>query len=244
MNIIKAKDYNELSLKAAQYCISKIRNNPKITLGLATGSTPVGLYKELVRDHQENHTSYKDVTSFNLDEYIGLSGDDPNSYRYFMDYHLLNHLDIKKDHTYVPKGDAPNPEQQCLDYELLLKNHNGVDLQILGIGPNGHIGFNEPGTSIHSETHIIELTQSTREANARFFNNRIDEVPTHAITMGISSIMRSKEIILLISGAQKREALTQFLQGEITENFPASILRNHPCMTLIADEAAFGNISI
>ena len=204
----------------------------------------MGLYKELVKDHQENRTSYQDVTSFNLDEYVGLSGDDPNSYRYFMDYQLLNHLDIKKDHTYVPKGDDPNPEQQCLEYELLLKDHNGVDLQILGIGPNGHIGFNEPGTSIQSETHIIELTESTREENARFFNNRIDEVPTHAITMGISSIMRSKEIILLISGSQKREALTQFLQGEMTENFPASILRNHPSMTLIADEAAFGNISI
>jgi glucosamine-6-phosphate deaminase len=244
MNIIKAKDYNEMSLKAAQYCINKIHNNPKIKLGLATGGTPVGLYKELVRDHQENQTSYKDVTSFNLDEYIGLSGDDPNSYRYFMDHHLFDHLDINKSNTHVPQGDVQNPEQQCLDYERLLKEHNGVDLQILGIGSNGHIGFNEPGTSIHSETHIIELTKSTREANARFFNNRIDEVPTHAITMGIASIMRSKEILLLISGTQKNEALTQLLQGEINENFPASILRNHPCMTLIADEAAFGNINL
>ena len=244
MNIIKAKDYNEMSLKAAQYFINKVRNNPKINLGFATGGTPVGLYKELVKDHRENHTSYKEVTSFNLDEYIGLSGDDPNSYRYFMDHHLFDHLDIKKSNTHVPIGDAQNPEQQCLDYELLLKNHNGVDLQIVGIGPNGHIGFNEPGTSIHSETQIIELTQSTREANARFFNNRVDEVPTHAITMGIASIMRSKEILLLISGSQKSEALTQLLQGEITENFPASILRNHPSVTLIADEDAFGQLSI
>ena len=244
MKIIKAKDYNEMSLKAAEYCINKIRNNPKINLGFATGGTPVGLYNEIVKDHQINHTSYKEVTSFNLDEYIGLSGDDPNSYRYFMDDHLFNHINIDKNNAHVPIGVAQNPEQQCVDYELLLKKHNGIDIQILGVGPNGHIGFNEPGTSIDSETHIVELTQSTREANARFFNNRIDEVPTHAITMGISSIMRSKEIILLISGTQKHETLKQFLQGEITENFPVSILKNHPCMTLIADEAAFGDLSI
>lgn len=243
MKIIKVKNYDEMSRKAAELFIDKIRRNPEINLGLATGGSPVGLYKQLVQDHEINHTSYKKVKTFNLDEYIGLSGEHPNSYRYFMNEQLFNHLDLNKPNTYVPLGDTENPEQQCSHYEQLLKEHGGVDLQILGIGSNGHIGFNEPGTSFESETHIIELTPSTREANARFFTS-IEEVPTHAITMGIASIMRSKEILLLISGDSKQDALAQLLQGAMNENFPASILRTHPCVTLIADEAALGNISI
>jgi glucosamine-6-phosphate deaminase len=242
MNIIKVKNYDEISRKAAQYVIGKIHDNPNIKLGLATGGTPVGLYRELVKDHQENHTSYKGITTFNLDEYIGLTGENPNSYRYFMNLHLFNQIDINIENTFVPRGDAEKPEQQCLEYEALLKNKGGVDLQILGIGNNGHIAFNEPGTSFKSETHVIELDESTREANARFFNT-IDEVPTHAITMGISSIMRGREIILLISGTQKQEAVSQLLHGEINENFPASVLKNHPNVTIIVDEAAMGNMT-
>ncbi|MGJ9385529.1 glucosamine-6-phosphate deaminase [Salipaludibacillus sp. CF4.18] len=239
MKIIKVKNYDEMSQKAAEMFIGKIRRNPEINLGLATGGSPVGLYKQLVQDHQTNHTSYKKVKTFNLDEYIGLSGEHPNSYRYFMNEQLLNHVDLNKSNTHVPLGDTENPGQQCSHYEQLLKEHGGVDLQILGIGSNGHIGFNEPGTSFQSETHIIELTPSTREANARFFTS-LEEVPTHAITMGITSIMRSKEILLLISGDSKQDALSQLLQGAINENFPASILRTHPCVTIIADEAALG----
>lgn len=243
MKIIRVKDYTEMSIKAAEFMIEKIRRSPKLNLGLATGGTPVGLYEHLVKDHKENNTSYHNVKTFNLDEYIGLSGEDPNSYRYFMDQHLFNHIDIQKSNTYVPLGNSKNPQQFCVDYEKLLTIHGGVDLQILGIGSNGHIGFNEPGTSFLSETHIVELAASTREANARFFSS-LDEVPTHAITMGIASIMRSKEILLLISGDSKRDALVQLLQGEVNENFPASILRTHPCVTIIADMAAIGKIAV
>ena len=243
MNIVSVKDFEELSIKAAQNMIEKIRNNPSLTLGLATGGTTVGLYQQLIKDHQNNHTSYQTITTFNLDEYIGLSGDNPNSYRYFMNQQLFDHINIPKENTHVPLGDTDNPEQQCLDYESLLKQHGGIDLQILGLGNNGHIAFNEPGTSFQSETNITELTESTIEANARFFKS-IDEVPTHAITMGISSIMRSKEILLLVSGSNKRDALSQLIQGEVDENFPASILRTHPSVTIIADEAALGKVLV
>ncbi|MEO2078223.1 MAG: glucosamine-6-phosphate deaminase [Bacillus sp. (in: firmicutes)] len=243
MKIIHVKNYEEMSQKAAEYLIEKIRRNPAITLGLATGGTPVGLYDELVKDHQTNHTSYQDVTTFNLDEYLGLSGEDPNSYRYFMNQQLFDRIDIPKANTHVPLGDTKDPQQQCRDYETLLKNHEGIDLQILGIGSNGHIGFNEPGTSFQSETHIVDLAPTTRAANARFFNS-LNEVPTQAITMGIASIMRSKEILLLISGEKKQDALAKLLQGEVSEDFPASTLRNHPHVTIIADEAAIGTIVV
>ncbi|MDQ1143969.1 glucosamine-6-phosphate deaminase [Bacillus sp. SORGH_AS 510] len=243
MKIIHVKNYEEMSQKAAEYLIEKIRRNPAITLGLATGGTPVGLYDELVKDHQTNQTSYQDVTTFNLDEYMGLSGEDPNSYRYFMNQQLFNRIDIPKANTHVPLGDTKDPQQQCSDYETLLKNHGGIDLQILGIGSNGHIGFNEPGTSFQSETHIVELAPTTREANARFFNS-LNEVPTQAITMGIASILRSKEILLLISGENKQDALAKLIHGEVSEDFPASVLRNHPHVTIIADEAAIGTIVV
>lgn len=241
MKIIKVENYSQISRKAAELVTEKIRQKPKTVLGLATGGTPVGLYETLIKDFQINHTSYGQVTTFNLDEYIGLSGDNPNSYRYFMDKHLFNDIDILKANTFVPLGDTKDPLKQCQDYEKLLKKHNGIDLQILGIGSNGHIGFNEPGTSFQSKTHVIELTSSTREANARFFNS-INEVPTHAITMGIASIMRSKEIVLLISGEAKRDALSRLLNGNVNEDFPASILKTHPCVTIIADHAAIGKV--
>ncbi|KON85462.1 glucosamine-6-phosphate deaminase [Sporosarcina globispora] len=239
MKILQVKHYDEMSQKAAELLIDRIRRSPGINLGLATGGTPVGLYAQMVNDHQKNHTSYRDVTTFNLDEYMGLSGEDPNSYRLFMDKHLFNHIDIQKSNTHVPIGDTDNPNQQCSDYENLIERHGGIDLQVLGIGSNGHIGFNEPGTSFHSETHIVELTPSTREANARYFNS-LNEVPSHAISMGIASIMRSREIVLLVSGDAKRDALEHLLQGDVNESFPASILKTHPAVTIIADEAAIG----
>ncbi|MEK3856293.1 glucosamine-6-phosphate deaminase [Cytobacillus sp. FSL H8-0458] len=243
MKILQAKNYDEMSQKAAEFLIERVRRSPDIKLGLATGGTPVGLYDRLIDDHQKKHTSYRDVTTFNLDEYLGLSGTDPNSYRYFMDKHLFNHIDIQKENTHVPSGDKINPQQQCRDYEYLIKRHGGIDLQVLGIGSNGHIGFNEPGTSFDSETHIVELTPSTRKANARYFNS-MNEVPSHAITMGITSIMRSREILLLVSGDAKSAALEQLLQGEVNESFPASILKKHPAVTIIADEAALGKILV
>lgn len=237
MNILKMKNYEEMSKAAADYMINKVRQHPDITLGLATGSTPVGTYKNLVQDHRQNGTSYKNVTTFNLDEYIGLSGENANSYRYFMNSILFDHLDIQKKNTHIPSGVAKDMQEECLNYEGMLKSHGGIDLQILGIGSNGHIGFNEPGTPFSSKTQIVDLASSTREANARFFLN-INEVPTQAITMGISTIMQSREILLLVSGESKSEAVQQLLYGDIDEQFPASVLRLHPNVKIIADEAA------
>lgn len=239
MKIIEVKDYQALSKKAAQYIIEKVREAPYINLGLATGGTPIGMYQLLVEDYRNSHTSYKNVTTFNLDEYVGLSGQHPNSYRYFMNDKLFNHIGIKKGNTYVPKGDAVDILAECQQYEQLIEVKGGIDLQILGIGSNGHIGFNEPGTSFASNTHIVELTESTRAANARFFSTlNLNEVPTKAITMGIASIMKSKEILLLISGEAKSDALYRLLHDGVSEAFPASVLKNHPHVTIIADEAA------
>jgi glucosamine-6-phosphate deaminase len=237
MNILKVTNYEEMSKTAADYIINKARQNPNITLGLATGGSPVGTYKNLIQDHIQNGTSYNNVTTFNLDEYIGLSGENPNSYRYFMNSILFDHLDIQKKNTHIPSGVAKDVQEECLNYESMLKHHGGIDLQILGIGSNGHIGFNEPGTPFSSKTQIVDLAPSTREANARFFSN-INEVPTQAITMGISTIMQSREILLLVSGESKSEAVQQLLYGEIDEQFPASVLRLHPNVKIIVDEAA------
>lgn len=240
MNLIKVNDYEELSQKASEYVIQQIRNNPRLILGLATGSTPEGMYKKLVEDHQNGGTSYQNVITFNLDEYVGLSEDNPNSYHFFMNQHLLNHIDIDHSNAHIPSGDQTSPLQsECENYEKLIQQSGGIDLQILGIGVNGHIGFNEPGTPFHSSTHIVELTLDTRKANSRFFDH-IEEVPTHAITMGIGTIMKSKEIILLVSGAQKAKALSRLLDGEIGEDCPVTVLRNHPNVTIIADREALG----
>lgn len=243
MKIIEVKNYQQMSERAAQYIIEKVSMFPKLKLGLATGSTPIGTYQKLIEDHQKNGTSYQRVTTFNLDEYIGLAGNHPNSYRYFMNQQLFDHIDIKKTRTYVPSGVAVDLKRECQHYEDLIEEHGGIDLQILGIGSNGHIGFNEPGTSFHSKTHIVDLAPSTIKANARFFN-RVENVPTRAITMGISTIMKSKEILLLISGESKSEAVLRLLTGEVTESFPASVLKNHPYVTIIADEAAVKDMKL
>lgn len=242
MNIIQVKNYSEMSAKAADMLISKLHEKPNMNLGLATGGTPKGLYDRLIQDHKEHGTSYKQVTSFNLDEYVGMKPQDPNSYHYYMADALFNHIDIDVSNTHVPNGLADTPEEECRRYDEMIQNHGGIDLQILGIGQNGHIGFNEPGTSFNSPTHIVTLEESTRKANARYFNS-LDEVPTQAITMGIESIMKSKEILLLISGEAKAEAMYQLLNGEITEDFPASILKKHHCVTIIADQEALAKVS-
>ncbi|MHA2961870.1 glucosamine-6-phosphate deaminase [Priestia megaterium] len=243
MNIIQVKNYSEMSAKAADILISKLHEKPNMNLGLATGGTPKGLYDRLIQDHKENGTSYKHVTSFNLDEYVGMKPQDPNSYHYYMADTLFNHIDINVSNTHVPNGLADTPEEECRRYDEMIQNHGGIDLQILGIGQNGHIGFNEPGTSFNSPTHIVTLEESTRKANARYFNS-LDEVPTQAITMGIESIMKSKEILLLISGEAKAEAMYQLLNGEITEDFPASILKKHHCVTIIADQEALAKVNL
>jgi glucosamine-6-phosphate deaminase len=238
MKIISTENYADMSLQSGKILADKIRSNPEITLGLATGSTPKGLYDYLIKDHQENGTSYKKVKSVNLDEYIGLPFNDINSYRYFMRHNLFDHIDISEHLTHIPNGSPSNLVDECVRYEHLIMEIGGVDLQILGIGQNGHIGFNEPGTSFHSRTHIVTLSQNTREANSRFFNS-LEEVPTHAITMGIATILDSKEIFLLASGEAKAEALARLLKEEgISEDFPASALKQHKNVTIIADKDA------
>ena len=235
--IIKAENYEEMSRIAAEKVIAKVKEKPNAILGLATGSTPEGLYKLLIEDHQKHYTSYRYVKTVNLDEYVGLDKDDKNSYFTFMREKLFNHIDVDLNNTNVPDGTAANMEEEAARYEKYIHEIGGVDLQILGIGHNGHIGFNEPGTSFKSTTHLIKLAERTREANARYFNT-MDEVPTEAITMGIQSIMDSKEIILLVSGASKAEAVKNLVYGEITEDFPASVLRLHNKVTIIADQDA------
>jgi glucosamine-6-phosphate deaminase len=243
MKVIEVNEYREMSQKAAEYIIGKVRQNPSITLGLATGGTPIGTYKNLILDHQKNGTTYKNVSTFNLDEYIGLSGDNKNSYRYFMNEQLFNHIDINKKNTHVPLGDIENTESECSRYEKLIRRHGGIDLQIIGIGSNGHIGFNEPGTPFNSTTHIVQLAESTINANARFFN-RVEDVPKSAITMGISTLLKCREILLFVSGENKKEAMFKLLTGEVTESFPASVLKNHPNVTIIADQDAIGRLKV
>ncbi|WP_268258262.1 glucosamine-6-phosphate deaminase [Bacillus massiliigorillae] len=235
--IIRTENYEKMSLFAAQKMITKVKENPRSVLGLATGNTPVGLYKYLILDYKTTGTSYKEVRTVNLDEYIGLDRDNKNSYFTFMRKRLFNHIDVKLHHTSIPNGVAPNLEEETVRYDKYIQKIGGIDIQILGIGHNGHIGFNEPGTSFKSRTHVVTLAESTRNANARYFNN-IDEVPTHAVTMGIQSIMDSKEIILLASGTSKAEVIKRLVYGEITEEFPASVLRSHKKATIIADQAA------
>lgn len=236
MKLKVVEDYQAMSRAAADLIIERVRKDPELILGLATGGTPEGTYQNLIRDHQLNATSYARMKTFNLDEYIGIPKNDPNSYRYYMNTHLFDHIDIDKSNTFVPRGNVEDPIEECVRYENILHGHGGVDLQILGIGSNGHIGFNEPGTSFSSETHIVSLAQTTREANSRFFPS-LEDVPKQAITMGIGTIMKSKEILLLISGERKQEAVKRLLTGEVHESFPASILNQHPSVTVIVDHA-------
>lgn len=241
MKVLIAKNYEDMSGKASEHILNRIKAKPNIVLGLATGSTPTRLYQNLIKDHKENGTSYRQIITFNLDEYVGLSGDHPNSYRYFMDHELFNHIDIPKENTHIPNGLAENIEEECHKYEALIKKHGGIDVQILGIGQNGHIGFNEPGTPFSSRTHVIQLEESTRVANSRFFRS-LSEVPTHAITMGIETILEAKEIILLASGKAKAEAMKRLFLEEPTEEFPASALKNHANVLVIVDEEALGDL--
>lgn len=243
MNIIVCENYDHLSDYAKDLVINTINNNDKPVLGLATGSTPEGMYQALIKAYQEKYVSFKDVTTFNLDEYIGLGKENPNSYHHFMDEHLFNHVDIDQDETFVPPGNTDNHEQACIDYEQNMHRHGDIDLQVLGLGVNGHIGFNEPGTPFDTRTHVIELDQSTREANARFFDS-IDDVPTHAITMGIETIMESKQIVLLASGDSKKEAVQRLVNGEEAPDFPASILHRHNNVTVILDRDAASLLSV
>ena len=204
MKLIITKNYEELSKEAANEMAKVVKAKPNAILGLATGGSPIGMYKELIRMNKEGEIDFSQVTTVNLDEYIGLSGDHPQSYRYFMNENLFNHINIDKKNTYVPNGLAENIEEECKRYDAKIAELGGTDLQLLGIGNNGHIAFNEPDETLVSGTHLTGLTEDTIKANARFFNS-IDEVPTQALTMGLGGIMKSKKIIVIASGEGKAD---------------------------------------
>jgi len=237
MEIIKVANYEEMSTVAGKRIAERVRNNPNIVLGLATGSTPQGVYQYLIHDFKINGTSYKNVTSVNLDEYVGMDPEDPNSYHYFMRKNLFDHINMVNENVHVPNGVANNLDEECIRYEQGIKELGGIDLQLLGIGENGHIGFNEPGTPFSSRTHIVTLSENTRKANSRFFAS-IEDVPKQAITMGIATILDSREILLLASGEKKAKAVARLLKQGISEDFPASSLKQHKNVTIIADQDA------
>lgn len=241
MKIYEVKSYDEMSRKAANIIAAQMVLKPNSVLGLATGSTPVGTYKHLIEANKNGDIDFSEITTINLDEYQGLDGDHDQSYRYFMNDNLFNHVNINKENTYVPNGTIADAETACKAHEDIIRTSGGIDLQLLGIGGNGHIAFNEPCDHFPAETHVVTLTVETREANSRFFAS-IDEVPTHAYTMGIGSIMSAKKILLLANGAAKAQALYDTVYGPITPQVPASVLQLHPDVTIIADEAAMAVI--
>ena len=241
MLLIEAKDYNDMSRKAANIISAQVIMKPHAVLGLATGSTPVGAYKQLVEWYNKGDLDFANVTSVNLDEYKGLSPENDQSYRYFMNTNLFNHVNINKERTFVPNGLEPDSEKACAAYNEIIRSVGGIDLQLLGLGNNGHIGFNEPGAAFEKETHCVDLTESTIQANKRFFE-KVEDVPTQAYTMGIKNIMAAKKILLVATGSAKADALYKSLYGPITPNVPASILQLHQDVTVVADEDALSLI--
>lgn len=237
MKIYAAKDYTDLSRKAAIIISAQVIMKSDAVLGLATGSTPIGTYEHLIEWYHKGDLSFSQVSSVNLDEYAGLSGDHDQSYRYFMNHNLFDHIDIHKENTYVPNGLAEDTAAECHRYNTVIRRLGGIDLQLLGIGENGHIGFNEPGAVFEKETHLVTLTEDTREINARFFTS-VNEVPTHAFTMGIKNIMSAKKVLLLATGEKKAEILYDAFFGPVVPGVPASILQMHNDCIVIADEAA------
>ena len=237
MRLIVTKNYEEMSKVAAKEMAEDIKRNPEIVLGLATGGTPVGMYKELIIMYNEGELDFSKVTSINLDEYVGLSGDHDQSYRYFMNTNLFNHINIDKNNTFVPNGLAENVEEECMAYDSRIQDMGGIDLQLLGLGANGHIGFNEPGEALSVGTHLTDLKESTIEANARFFDS-IDDVPRKAITMGLGGIMKAKKIMVIASGEGKAEVVKAMMSGKITTEIPATMLQMHRDVILIVDEDA------
>ena len=237
MKIIIAKTYEEMSRLAAEEIAKVVNEKPNAVLGLATGGTPVGMYKELIDMYKEKKVDFSEVTSVNLDEYVGLSGDHNQSYRYFMNSNFFDHVNIRKDHTFVPNGLAKDINAEGAEYDKKIEALGGIDIQLVGIGSNGHIGFNEPGEELDLGTHLTNLTESTIEANARFFASK-DEVPTQAVTMGLGGIMKAKKILLIANGVEKAEAINKVINGKITTQIPASMVQMHRDVVVVVDEAA------
>lgn len=234
MHVQTFDTYDELSRAAADMVADQLRVKADPVLGLATGSTPEGMYTELRLMHGSGSLSFKNVITFNLDEYAGILPENPQSYHYYMNQNLFDHVDIPRDAINLPSADIDNALFGCQNYEDKIAELGGIDLQVLGLGLDGHIGFNEPGSAFDSRTRPVELDESTRQANARFFDN-IDQVPTQAITMGIGTIMEARKILLLVNGEAKADILRRVLHGEITKQVPASVLQNHPDVTVLTD---------
>ncbi len=241
MRMFCEKDYEAMSRRAAQVIAAEITHNPACVLGLATGSTPEGAYRYLVDWYQQGLISFQDVLSVNLDEYKGLEPSHDQSYRYFMQSNLFDHVDIVPENTRVPDGLAADPDAECARYDAYIRSLGYASLQLLGIGRNGHIGFNEPGDCFVKETHVVDLTESTIDANARFFASR-DDVPKQALSMGIGAIMGAKKVLLCASGEEKAEAIYNSVCGPITPKCPGSILQLHPDVVLVGDEAALSKL--
>ena len=241
MRIYREKDYDAMSRRAAAIIAAQVVAKPDCVLGLATGSTPIGAYQQLVKWYKQGDLSFAEVHSVNLDEYYGLAPDHDQSYRYFMQDNLFNHVDIVPENTNVPNGLAKDPAAEGERYEKLVASLGYADLQLLGLGRNGHIGFNEPCGDFPKATHLVDLTASTIEANARFFASA-DDVPKQALTMGIGTIMRARKILVVASGADKAEAIAKAVNGPITPEVPASILQLHPDVTIVGDEAALSGL--
>ena len=241
MRVIKGKDYKDMSRKAANIISAQIILKPDSVMGLATGSTPIGIYDQLVKWYEKGDLDFSSVVSINLDEYKGLSGDNDQSYRYFMNKHLFDRINIKKENTYVPNGLEPDSKKACQEYNDIIEKFGGIDMQLLGLGHNGHIGFNEPGEAFEKETHCVDLTKSTIEANKRFFE-REEDVPKQAYTMGIKSIMQAKKIIIVVSGKDKADIVKKAFLGPVTPEVPASVLQLHNDVTLVGDKEALAGI--
>ena len=237
MQLFIEETYEDMSRRAADLIAAQLVVDPTSTLGLATGSTPIGLYADLVEDFQNDRISFEQATTFNLDEYRGLSPEHDQSYRYFMQKNLFDHVDIDPEATSVPDGANPDAQAACESYEQAISEAGGIDLQLLGLGHNGHIGFNEPCDEFPVRTHLVQLTESTINANSRLFDS-VDDVPREAYTMGIGTIMKARKILLVVNGAGKAEIVRDVLRGPVVPQVPASILQLHPDVTVVLDKEA------
>ncbi|HOX54926.1 MAG: glucosamine-6-phosphate deaminase [Candidatus Omnitrophica bacterium] len=237
MKVMVASNYDEMSKMAAKIIANEIKAKSNAVLGLATGGTPLGTYKELIQMHKKGELDFASVRTFNLDEYLGLNPKDKNSYNFFMWDNLFKHVNVSAVNVQIPKGDANNPAQFCKQYENNIKSLGGIDIQLLGIGRDGHIAFNEPGSPFDSRTRVVDLSQETVEDNARFFE-KAEDVPRQAITMGVGTILEAKKILLIANGAKKADICAQFIEGKPTEEISASALQRHKDVTIILDQEA------
>jgi len=242
MNIITFDNEEKLNEAAANIIIGQIQTTPRAVLGLATGGTPVGIYKEIVKEYRRGMFSFRNVTTFNLDEYVNLPADHPESYHSYMNANLFSHIDLPEGQCHIPDGNAADPAEECRRYDEAIERSGQIDLQLLGLGHNGHIGFNEPAHALIKGTHVVDLAEKTLEANARFFDS-IDDVPKQALTMGVGTILKAKKILLVVKGADKADIIQQALQGPITTDVPASLLQTHPNLIVLLDTAAAGKLA-